>query len=295
VYLSAYIAFSDEKYSNNAAIIKLLKLPVLYIIAWGLVQILVSPDFSLYNSVWHKEVRVSSCLREPQTAGIAIAMLFMLSWNYLLSTKNNTMVVICLLLFGIGCFTGTKTFFLGTGAAMVMSVFWVRHKSKLLIAVCMLTILAIICFNYWIDFPIFERLFEMEQSLNFRQEVYWAYAVEIFNDNWLTGIGPGNFQDYVESAKIPLTHFVEGEYVYASQPESGYLLWLDELGIMAVVWLLMIVYVCTRRGNHIINISLLIPWMVGFVSVYNFISMHIVFLAFLVAAIMVKSNNFKES
>lgn len=291
VYFAAYIAFSSEDFSHKEAIIRLFKLPIIYIILWGVIQIFITPKFSLYYSFWFKEVRVSSCFLEPQVAGTAIAILFILEWNYFQNSRNNSAMLICFFLFCIGCFTGSKSFFMGISVAILISSFWNKYKSKLLVSGCLSIIIAIIFFDYWIDFPVFDRLLKIDKSLVYRQNVYWAYAIDIFRNNWLSGIGPGNFESYMESAKLPLQHFIEGKYVYASQPESGYLLWLDEYGIMSIIWLFLIGYVFTRKVNPVINISLLIPWVIGFVSVYNFISMHIVFLVFLIVGIIIKSDN----
>lgn len=291
IYFAAYIALSSKEFSNKEAIARLFKLPIIYVIVWGLIQIFITPKFSLYHSFWFKEVRISSCFLEPQTAGVAIATLFILVWNYLQNSRNNLAIVFCFLLFLIGCLTGSKSFFIGLLVAVLVSSFWNKYKSKLFVSGCVMIIITIVSFNYWIDFPVFKRLLTMDKSLDYRQDIYWAYAVDIFRDNWFSGIGPGNFKSYVEAAKLPLQHFSEGKYIYASQPESGYLLWLDEYGIMSIIWLLLVGYVFTRKGNKIINISLLIPWGIGFVSVYNFISMHIVFFVFLIASMIIKSKN----
>lgn len=288
VYISAYIAFSSEEISQKQYIYKLFKYPIIYVLAWGLIQIFFTPKFSLYYSVWFKEVRISSCFLDPQTAGIGIATLFILVWNYLQNSNRNLSIILCILLFCIGCFTGSKIFFIGIISGLIVSLFFNKYKSKLFILVCSFMIIAIISFNYWIDFPVFERLLKINKSLDQRQDIFWVYGIDIFKNNWFSGIGPGNFEKYIETLKIPLQHFVNGKYFYASQPESGYLLWLDEYGVMSFIWILIIGYVMIKKGNYIVNISVLIPWMVGFVSVYAFVSMHIVFLIFLIAALIVK-------
>jgi hypothetical protein len=128
-----------------------------------------------------------------------------------------------------------------------------------------------------------------------RQSVYWFYAIAIFTTNWFSGIGTGVFQKYIEKYNIPLTHNTNDDIIYATQPESGYLLWLDELGIFSIVWLVILLAMIIKyRGNNVINTSLLTPWLIAFVSLYNLQSSMLTYILFMSAAAIIYSSKRKK-
>lgn len=289
LFISTVVLSSDNY--DETDFFRLFKYPIFFALFFGFCQILISQNFSMYYSVWNKEARISSCFLDPQTAGISISILLLFVWNYLQNRRGTKYYIILTLLFIIGCFTGSKTFLIGSALAFLVSLMIGRKSLKIIMLIATLVILMAATYDYWSQLPVFGRMQDIDESYDFRKEVFWAAAFQIFDDNQVLGIGPGNFQDYVDVNHYPVGHHIDGEFVAATQPESGYLLWLDELGIMSVLWVIMIILVIKKRGGRFFNISLLIPWMIGFVSVYSFISFHVVFLTFMVAALILEKEN----
>lgn len=146
-------------------------------------------------------------------------------------------------------------------------------------------------YRFWINLPVFSRMEDAQSSLEGRAGLYWLTAIEIFLDNFWTGIGPGSFFEYVESNSLPLVHMIDGTKVSASQPESGYLLWLDEYGLFSIGLFVLLIYAFSRKGDALCNRSLLVPWMVCFVSLYNLTSAHVSYvIAIIIGALFALSN-----
>lgn len=144
--------------------------------------------------------------------------------------------------------------------------------------------------NYWEQLPVFQRFVNFDESYSYRQDVFWMQGIQIFLDNWLGGIGTGNFQLYIEEKQIPLIHWHGGDNIYATQPESGYLLWLDELGIFSIIYILLLSNILKKKGNALCNVMLVTPWMISFISVYNLESRHMVFVLFMILAFIFSTS-----
>lgn len=263
---------------------RLFKWPLFFTLLWGIVQLLIDPFFTLFYSVWHKEVRISSCFVDPQICGCAVAILAIYEWLRYIRCRNIQHLLFFALLMIIGMFTGSKSFLIGVVAGLIVSLFFIKWKSQTIFLFVLAGLGVILTYDQWIMLPVFERLRDMDSSLEGRGELYWSVALLIFMANWLTGIGCGNFQQYIEKYNYPLMHHTEdGDFIYANQPESGYLLWLDEMGVFSVFWLMVLIYILRKRGDMQFNVSLLVPWMICFVSLYNLQSNMLIYLLFLVA------------
>jgi len=260
---------------------------VVYSVIFALIQLIYDPFFTLYYSVWSKEERLSLFYMDPQIAGCVTAILLVIIFNLYINSKKLLFLITLFVIFAIGCLTGSKTFLIGISLAITIS--FLRAKFSFTNMAIALTIVAVLflTFNIWSQLPVFERMMQIEESLEVRSGIFWLGALEIFMKNPVCGIGPGSFCSYVEDEGYPLIHEVEGDIIFASQPESGYLLWLDEYGVLSAFIIGIMVYLLTRKGNGIINFTVFIPWMICFVSLYNYNSIHITFiLALLVGALL---------
>ncbi|MBO5866208.1 MAG: hypothetical protein J6Q73_09210 [Bacteroidaceae bacterium] len=293
VFLATIMVFEGLDENNRLKLFaKYMKVPIIMALFFGFMQVLVSINFSVFYSVWAKDIRISSCFPDPQIAGCCIAILAAYTWHRYLNFKKPLYLFIVILLAYIGLQTGSKAFLLGFVLSILTSFIFTRQKSKYTIIIAIISIILILTQDYWSQLHIFERLSNAEESLEGRQEFYWLGAIEIFKYNWATGIGSGIFQQYIEKHNIPMIHQLsDGVEVYASQPESGYLLWLDELGIFSVIYIVIILYLVFKKyGNQYINISMIIPWFIAFVSLYNLQSNMLIYILFMTLALMFQQS-----
>lgn len=297
VFLAAIIVYDSINEENRLRLFaKYIKVPIILTLFFGLIQIFVNQYFSIFYSVWDREARISSCFPDPQIAGCAIAVFASYIWVKYLNDKKNLYLAIITTLAYIGLQTGSKAFLLGFIASILISSFFTRQKTKFAITIILIGVVLILTQDYWSQLYIFERLNDAESSLESRQGYYWLGAFEIFQDNWFSGIGSGVFQQYLAKHNIPMVHKINREEFYASQPESGYLLWLDELGIFSIIYIAIILYFIFKKyGNKYINLSIIAPWLIAFVSLYNLQSYMLVYILFTtLALIVIQTKNKKQ-
>lgn len=286
VFFVTIIVFSSGYYDEGDAI-RLFKYPIIFSIIFGLCQLFISQEFSMYYSTWtSNKRRISSCFVDPQTAGVGMAILLLFTWNRIQIKSSLLKYIILAVLFVLGCSTGSKVFLIGIAIGFVISLIIGEKSPKVIVLVTLLIIAMTITYDYWSQLPVFERLRKIDESYDGRQDIFWVKAIDIFKENWFLGIGPGNFQDYLDLHNIHIGHILDGKFTFASQPESGYLLWLDELGIFSLLWLFLLYKVFRRKGGRIFNISLIVPWVISFVSLYNLFYYQVVYLLFLVSALI---------
>lgn len=279
-------------------ICRLFIFPIIWTISFGAIQIFIKPDFSLYYSAWFREFRLSSCMRDPQIAGCVMAVFITFLWSYYITMRKKAIIVLlCIVSLGIiGAYTGSKSFILGCGLGVIGTTVYGNLRIKQVLSFVALGLALIFTQDYWMQLPFFERLNDMDSSLEGRQDVFWLSAIAIFMDHWIAGIGVGTFQNYVESHNLPLMHSDgEGGFIYAQQPESGYLLWLDELGIMSLIYIVILIDLIRRKGNRILNPSLIFPWLVAFVSLFNLSSAHLIFVLSLIMGTIYSLSNKPEN
>lgn len=298
VFLAAIIVFDGiDENSRLKLFAKYMKWPIIMVLFFGFMQVFVNQHFSVFYTLWDRETRISSCLPDPQIAGCTTAILATYTWNKYLNGKYIFQLLIFALLVYIGLQTGSKAFFLGLILGICSSFIFIRQKAKYSIIIIIIGIVLMLTQEYWSNLYIFERLSKTETSLEGRYEFYWLAAIEIFKHNWATGIGSGVFQHYIEKYNIPMIHQQsDGIEIYASQPESGYLLWLDELGIFSVIYIIIMRYFILKRyGNRQINISMIVPWFVAFVSLYNLQSNMLIYVLFTILALICLQSKTKTS
>lgn len=273
---AAYSVFLRQNISKTTFMLVLP--PILYTLVFALIQTLIDPSFSLYYSVWNKEERMSFCFRDPQVAGCAIATFMILLFNLFLSSNKLKYLMLFVLLFPAGCLTGSKTFLIGVCLALALSIIRSKFSTRNFIIVTFFIFALLLTNRLFSQLPVLQRMAEMDSSFEERAGTYWFGAWGIYLKNPIFGIGPGSFSSYVEKYDLPMIHIIDGEFVYASQPENGYLLWLDEYGVFSLGLIALLIYVFSRKGVSSLNFCALIPWAVCFISLYNIQYIHISFL-----------------
>lgn len=293
VFLASICAFRNSSREHiDFCVERVFRLVTFYVLVFGSIQVFYNPFFSLNYSVWSKEVRISSCFFDPQLAGCCICICLMYHFSVFIKKKSVTRLLILCSLFYLGASTGSKVFLLGACSGLLVSFFLSRNKIVYVFCVLMLSVLLSLFWEQISELSVFNRLANAESSLAYRQNVYWVSAINIFMDNLFSGVGCGMFQNYIMAHHIPLFHHIETKLIYASQPESGYLLWLAEYGSLSFFLVCAILYVL-NKGMHgrIINNSIVVPWIVSFVSVYNLFSAQLFLLLMIVVAVILLNRN----
>lgn len=135
-------------------------------------------------------------------------------------------------------------------------------------------------------------MLDVQQSLEGRVDIFWLEALNIFYTYPLLGVGHGNFAIYVFNFADYLTY---GNDIVIDQPESGYILWLVETGIIGFIFyisLLLKIMIHSNKTKDILQYKLaLIVWMVGFISVYSFTDVKVIYLLFFLAALILSDKN----
>lgn len=284
----------NDAVSATRSMVDLLKWPAISALILAMIQIIIAPDFSLYYSHWDKEMRISSCFLDPQIAGCCFAILSLWFLNLYLQYKRMPHLIFFFLLVVSGLYTASKVYVFGLVAGVVISLLKAKKIIPAITFVFITGIAVALSSKHFDDMLIFKRLQESDESLEGRKELYWIGAWDIFQNNMVTGIGPGVFQQYVEEYNYPLYHNIDGERVYAKQPESGYLLLLDQYGVLSIVFIVLAVTLFRRKARSIFDYRiLLIPFMIGFISLYNLSSSHLVYLLSMISASLYGQSNVK--
>lgn len=291
LFVVAMVYFKNQSlHGQLRSIIKIIKWPAICAIIFGLIQIFIDSSFSLFYSQWNKEARISSCFMDPQIAACCISILAVFYLNLFLCFQKFEYLTFFLLLTFVGLLTGSKVFLIGMVCAILLSLLNNKNRRNVLLFTILSVFLFVLTFNGFKDTLIFQRLIDFESSYEGRQELYWLGAIDIFTNNWFSGIGVGVFQQYIEKYNYPMTHYINNEMVYAFQPESGYLLWLDEYGIFSILYILAIIFLMKQKNAYFEYRLVLLPFLIAFVSLYNLTSGQVVYLVALFSSAILGSR-----
>jgi O-antigen ligase len=259
------------------------KFPYLVMICLGFLflQIIIGLNFSLVKTL-NPNVTIANGIRYPgifsdpqQFAQFLGASSFLLLIRF---DPNEKIKKINWILFA-GCIVailaaGGRAGFMGWGLGLFLFIFFSKPQYKIAILSLSL-ILGIVIFFFQDKLAIFNRGTDLQDTYDFRAQI-WYQAFQIFLNNPLFGIGLGNYSDYVLIHCPEQVWIVNNEFIAFDHPESGYLLFLTELGgigficIMTIILLpigrALLAYFKTKDINHILFISALLCWMVGFYS-----------------------------
>ncbi len=173
---------------------------------------------------------------------------------------------------------GGRAGLMGWGAGFFLYLLFSEGKYKFY----MLGALAVIggvALAFQDSLSIFNRGTDLDDTYAFRAMI-WGDAINIFKENPFWGIGLNNYSKYVFIHNPDQVYMTANKDIVSfDQPESGYLLFLTELGgvgflMIALLLLLpvfnnMIRFIKTRDINYILFFSGLVCWMIGFYSTYS--------------------------
>ena len=267
---------------------KELLLGVKYLLLFSFVflflQYVFGPSFSFaksenINVAGGMAIRYPSFFQDPQKYAQFLAVLSFVvlvnvqsgNKNEILYSRTLTLIAICALLLtggraGLGGWLfGLILLGLSTNAV---------YRNQLLL---LLVPIGLFAFFYQENLSIFKRA-DLQDSYIFRQLI-WMDALQIYQNHPWLGIGIGNYANYV-SIHNPDQYWIHNnEITFFDHPESGYLKLLVEFGISGffifLLFLLVpiydsyIAYKKSKQIEHMLYISAIISWMIGFYTVYS--------------------------
>jgi O-antigen ligase len=185
--------------------------------------------------------------------------------------------VFVLLVFFALLFTGGRAGLGGWFVGLFIFILFANNHIKVFSIVTILSIFLFV-YNYSESFAMFKRS-SVVDAYDFRLSI-WQDAIKIFFNHPFLGIGIGNYANYVSVHNPDQFWISDNRITYFSHPESGYLKFLTEFGIIGFILVISLLllpiikaFINFRNSkdiNIILIISALSSWMVGFYTVYSF-------------------------
>lgn len=157
-------------------------------------------------------------------------------------------------------------------------------------------ILGSVAFYFQDNLAIFNRGTDLNETYDFRAQI-WEDALEIFLDHPFFGIGIGNYAPYVFLHYPDQLLLINNDIVSFDQPESGYLLFLTELGGIGFLCIMLFAFIPIIRSFffyfrthnllYIQLISAICCWLVGFYSTYSLGDVRIMILVGTILSLMI--------
>ena len=277
----------DECFENmyfSQSVINTLKFASIFSLFFLLGQFVFGVEFSIERSLNSNVlnldvIRYPSYFQDPQKYAQFLAAT---SFLFLIKDKDSPQLpiinfVFVLFVFFALLFTGGRAGLGGWGIGLFIFLLFANNQLKVISIITILSLFLIV-YNYSESFAMFQRS-SVEDAYDFRLSI-WQDAVKIFLNHPFLGIGIGNYANYVSVHNPDQFWISENRITYFSHPESGYLKFLTEFGIigfMLVISLLLFPIIKAFihfRNSKDINIILIIAalssWMVGFYTVYSF-------------------------
>ncbi len=246
-------------------------------------QLIFGVDFSISKSVnpnvLGETIRYTSFFQDPQKYAQFLAagsFLFLIKDKTAPGLPLKNYVILFLILVAM-LFTGGRAGFGGwcVGLLIILLFSNSRYRVASIIACAGLYI---VVFYFQDKFPIFNRA-TLNESYDFRYAI-WQDAFNIFMNYPFFGIGLGNYANFVSIHNPDQYWLVDNEIIYFDHPESGYLKFLTEMGIVgfcAIFALLLLpvfkafkFYLKYNTTWIILVIASVASWLVGFYTVYSF-------------------------
>ena len=270
---------------------------VLWVVFFFILQLMFGLQFSLYQNINEtslRDLRYTSLCQDPQKLAQLVFMLAIIFLSNVFQKGNwisgyNWIIVLSCILIGLS--TGSRAPFLGFVMAFVV-MFVSKINIKSLVALSLIYWIMSFSYEFVSEFQIFQRMNDINSSLEGRMQIFWVNGFMIFTNNIWFGVGPGNFLNYVSVFHDDFTYGANGGLV--DQPESGFLLWLCELGIFGTLLMFFILYKALLKDIRFNNSKpfklSIIVWIFGFITIYSLSDVKVLFLLLLSIAMVFSKN-----
>lgn len=265
------------------SVINALKVTVFFSLIFLVCQFIFGVNFSLEKSLNSNVlsldvIRYPSFFQDPQKYAQFISAT---SFLFLIKDKQTSRLPIINIFFVIFSilallYTGGRA---GLGGWCIgFFIFLIFSNSKLkIISIIVFLMLSFFIYYFSDSFSMFQRS-SLGDAYDFRMSI-WQDAINIFNHHPFFGIGIGNYSNYVSVHNPDQFWISDNKITYFSHPESGYLKFLIELGILGFILVITFIlfpiflafhyFIKSKDINIILIISALSSWLVGFYTVYS--------------------------
>lgn len=242
--------------------------------------------------------RYSSYLSDPQKFAqflAAVSFLLFIKKDQRLPFINYGLFLLSIIAM---LFTGARAALGGWCVGLTAVILLAKSKYKL-VSISFAMVMFVVANNLEGNFATFEREQSVTESYEFRS-VIWHDAYAIFLDNPFTGIGLGNYRNYVSVHNPDQFWVTEKGISYYDQPESGYLKLLTELGILGFVPAMLLIlmpafnaivsFLKNREMSLVFLVASLITWLIGFYTVYSFGDVRIMVLIVTIICLLIAGS-----
>lgn len=267
VYVMAYNLFQ-----TNSSVDKLLK-TIMYtgaiLALLGLVEFLV-PSFSSYLDIFRTAkvdsyiekgyTRVMATFINPIFFSMVLAPTIFITQYEIFTKRNKAIHLKLFLLIELAVFVILQTSGAIISLFVIEVVYFARSKKIPIIKVLKVLIPAIIAIGI-IFVTIYSSTIGIDSLISvFTKRVYaWIGVFRIFKDNFLLGIGPGNFDKYF---RIYGSEFLSNYYFVTYNPHSDYFNILVSTGIVGIIVLIMF----TLKNIRILAVTLKDNYMTSYTA-----------------------------
>tara|TARA_R110000764_G_scaffold149357_3_gene237086 strand:+ start:2538 stop:3839 length:1302 start_codon:yes stop_codon:yes gene_type:complete len=255
-------------------------------------QLIFGIDFTFYNSlnsISLRDMRYTSFAQDPQKLAQIAYMLGAIYVVNIFSNKtlNKKMLFLALIAIIIGLSTGSRGSLVGFLFACIVMFFY-KLNLKSIFIIFIISLGSWFLIDYIQTLQVYNRLSHFESDFDGRLESFWLQALNIFFDNYLIGVGTGNFELYVSNFHKAFTYGPEGNTV--DQPENGYLMWLVETGIIGTCFYLyfiikILLYKNAQSFIKPFKIAFIV-WLIGFISVYSLTDVKLTYILTVIIALV---------
>jgi len=285
IYIHVLLFECLEEDSFIFKVIDVLKLNLAIAIGFLFLQVGLGLNFTLFVSenpnITFEAIRYPGIFQDPQKfAQFLSALSFITLIDSPSSPRFTKYKYVLLVLSIISLFlTGGRAALLGLAAGIVFVALFSSNKVRIAtLAGGVVVFVVALAFSDYL--AIFNRGESLKDSYDTRNAI-WQVALQVFGKHPVLGIGISNYASYMEAYAKDQYWLVDGEKVYFDHPESGYLKYLAEFGILGMAGVFTFLFAAIYKGlktffnkvkdfNIIYLISAIITWMLGFYSVYSF-------------------------
>jgi O-antigen ligase len=250
-------------------------------------------------------IRYPSFFQDPQKYA---QFLSATSFLFLIKDKKTNhlpiinILFICLSLLAL-LFTGGRAGLLGWCVGFLIFLVFSNSQFKI-VSIIVVLLLSVVVYYFSESFSMFQRS-SVGDAFDFRVSI-WQDAINIFNQHPFFGIGIGNYSNYVTVHNPDQFWISDNRITYFTHPESGYLKFLTEFGIvgfiLVITFILFPIFLSfnyfrkSKDINVILIISAISSWLVGFYTVYSFDDSRIRILIVILICLLITclQNDFQE-
>lgn len=252
-------------------------------------------------NVLSQGIRYTSYFQDPQKYSEFLALQ---SFLLLIKDEKGKVTLLNYLLFCSSVIaillTGGRAGFGGWAAGLLL-VLMLGNASYRVAAIFAAVVLLVVVYSFADKLVIFQRS-SLSDTYDYRYNI-WLEALDIFYRHPVFGIGLGNYHNYIS------VHFPDqvwgidpaGQPIYFDHPESGYLKFLTENGIVgfgAVMLILVMpvvkgfkLFVKYRDTAILFLLAGILSWMIGFYTLYSLGDIRVEVIVISVLCLLMTAHN----